>query len=336
MPSQALSAGELNAITDVDGIKVGNAEDAQIRSGVTVILPDAPCVAAADIRGGAPGTRETDLLDPANSVEAIDALVFSGGSAFGLEAANGVVSWLVEQGRGFEVRGVRVPIVPAAVIFDPPAGGPQDWHASPPHRGWAAQACAAASRKVAQGNVGAGMGATAGALKGGLGTASIVGVDGLQVGALAIVNAFGSTVVPDSDVFWAAPLELEGELGGQSDVPKIDPRRLDYPIPGAAAGNTTLAVAATNARLTKGQAKRVAIMAQDGFGRAIRPVHSPFDGDSVFVLATGTHDGETVDPPALAALGLMAADAVARAIAKGVYHAESLGDFKSYRDTFGR
>jgi len=327
------AVGPRNAITDVDGIRVGNHADAGMRSGVTVILPDTPCVAAADIRGGAPGTRETDLLDPANSVEVIHGLVFSGGSAFGLDAAAGAVSWLAVQGRGLEVRGVRVPIVPAAIIFDAPAGGRQDWHDDPPYRRMATAACEAAGLDVAQGNVGAGLGATAGPLKGGLGTASCL-VDGYQVGALAISNPFGSTVAADSGVFWAGPLEMDGELGVQPDLPRLRPEERGYEPFGEAAGNTTLVAVATNAKLSKAQAQRVAIMAQDGFARAIRPVHSPFDGDSVFVLATGTAQ-QPVDPPTLSSLGMAAADAVARAIAKGVYNAESLGAFKSYRETYG-
>ncbi len=333
MNSASYAVGPRNAITDVDGIRVGNHSDEGMRSGVTVVLPDEPVVAAADIRGGAPGTRETDLLDPVNSVETIDALVFSGGTAYGLDAAAGVVGWLAAQGRGLEVRGVRVPIVPAAIIFDPPAGGRQDWHADPPYRQMAAAACDAASLEVSQGNFGAGHGATAGPLKGGLGTASIVTADGLQVGALAISNPFGSTVAPGSDVFWAAPYELADELGGQSPLPGIGLDGLPYEMPGHAAGNTTLVAVATNAALSKAQARRVAIMAQDGFARAIRPVHTPFDGDSAFVMATGTL-GKEIDPPALLALGQAVADVVARAIAKGVYNADGLGDFRSYRETY--
>ncbi|NQV80746.1 MAG: P1 family peptidase [Alphaproteobacteria bacterium] len=330
-----IAVGMHNAITDVDGIRVGNCHDRTIRSGVTVILPDQPCVAAADIRGGAPGTRETDLLDPANTVKTIDALVFSGGSAFGLEAASGATSWLAGQGRGLAVRGVRIPIVPAAVIFDPPIGGPQDWHEDPPHRGMAIKACENAGRSVAQGNVGAGMGATAGPLKGGLGTASFLCDDGIQVGALAIANPFGSTVAPGSSTFWAAPYEMAGELGGQLMLGSIGLEAMPYDLPGEEGANTTLVAVATNLRLTRSQAKRVAIMVQDGLARAIRPVHSPFDGDSVFVLATGTISME-VTPPLLATVGLLAADATARAIAKGVYNAETLGGFASYREMFGK
>jgi len=330
-----IAVGQHNAITDVDGIRVGNVHDHRIRSGVTVLLPDQPCVAAADIRGGAPGTRETDLLDPANTVETIHGLVFSGGTAFGLDAASGAISWLAGQGRGAEVRGVIVPIVPAAIIFDPPAGGAQDWHQSPPHRAMAIEACGAASIRIEQGNVGAGMGATAGTLKGGLGSASVIRDDGIQVGALAIANPFGSTVAPNSSVFWAAPYELAGELGGQSALPVMASEDVPYPIPGMEGANTTLVAVATNLALTRGQAKRLAIMAQDGLARAIRPVHSPFDGDSVFALATGTLKDIEVTPMLLADVGLLAADAAARAIAKGVYHAESLGDFPSYKDQFG-
>ena len=329
-----IAVGKHNAITDVDGIRVGNAHDARIRSGVTVILPDHPCVAAADIRGGAPGTRETDLLDSANSVETIHGLVFSGGTAFGLDAASGAVSWLSGQGRGAKVRGISVPIVPAAIIFDSPAGGAQDWHQNPPHRTMAIEACGAASSVIEQGNIGAGFGATAGRLKGGLGTASTLRKDGIQVGALAITNPFGATVVPGSSVFWAAPYEMAGELGHQSALPRIAPEDMPYGITGMEGANTTLVVVATNLGLNRGQAKRLAIMAQDGLARAIRPVHTPFDGDSVFALATGTLRDVPVTPLLLAAVGLLAADAAARAIAKGVYHAQSLGDFPSYKEQF--
>lgn len=329
-----IAVGKHNAITDVDGIRVGNCHDRTIRSGVTVILPDQPCIAAGDIRGGAPGTRETDLLDPANSVETIDALVFSGGSAFGLDAASGATTWLARQGRGLAVRGVSIPIVSAAVIFDPPIGGPQDWHEAPPHRAMAITACEGASLIFEQGNVGAGMGATAGLLKGGLGTASFVRGDGIQVGALAIANPFGSTVAPGTATFWAAPYEMDGELGGQSTLGPIAAEDISYDSLGEAGGNTTLVAIATNLRLSRVQAKRLAMMAQDGLARAIRPVHTPFDGDSVFVLATGTHVEQSVTPQLLASVGLLAADAAARAIAKGVYSAESLGDFPSYREKF--
>ncbi len=329
-----IAVGTHNAITDVDGIRVGNCHDRAIRSGVTVILPDQPCIAAGDIRGGAPGTRETDLLDPANTVEKIDALVFSGGSAFGLDAASGATTWLARHGRGLAVRGVTIPIVSAAVIFDPPIGGPQDWHEAPPHREMAISACDRASVAVDQGNVGAGIGATAGPLKGGLGTASFVRDDGIQVGALAIANPFGSTVAPGTATFWAAPYEMDGEFGGQSTLGPISMEDISYDLMGEGGANTTLVAIATNLRLTRAQAKRIAIMAQDGLARAIRPVHTPFDGDSVFVLATGAHAAPTVTPQLLAAVGLLAADAAARAIAKGVYRAESLGDFPSYREKF--
>ncbi len=321
--------GPRNAITDVPGLRVGQAADPRAWTGVTVILPDSPAVAACDIRGGGPGTRETDLLAPETLVERVHALCLSGGSAFGLDAASGVMEHLVAEGIGFAVGTARVPIVPAAILFDLLNGGDKAWQ-EPPYRTLARQACANAGLAVAQGNAGAGYGAKAGRLKGGLGTASLrVGDD--WVGALVAANPVGSVLHPGTMSFWAWPFERDGELGGQ-----IPP---GAPIPDLAAWtdaalpqlgtNTTLAVVATDAPLSKADARRLAIMAQDGIARAIRPVHTPFDGDSVFALATG--DGSGVDPHRLARLGQAAADCVARAVARGVYEAESLGGFPSYR-----
>jgi L-aminopeptidase/D-esterase-like protein len=336
-----LAPGPRNLITDVEGILVGHAEDARIRTGTTVILPNAPAVCAVDVRGGAPGTRETEVLTPSNLVDAIHGLVFSGGSAFGLDAASGVSSWLAARNRGFALGPACVPIVPAAILFDLLNGGDKAWGAEPPYRALGLAACDAASRDFALGNAGAGYGAKAGTLKGGLGSASLIAEDGLQIGALAAVNAFGSTVMPGQDCFWAWALEQQGELGGQplplgaialdSDLEPFSALSAATPV----STNTTLGLVATNAVLTKSEALRVAIMAQDGLARAIRPAHTPFDGDIVFALATGAWPLPAERAPALLRIGALAADCLARAIARGVYEAAALGALPGYRDRHG-
>lgn len=335
--------GPKNSLTDVPGLRVGQAHDATVRTGVTVILPDAPMVAAVDQRGGGPGTRETDLLDPVNTVEAVHALVLSGGSAFGLEAAGGVTAWLAERGIGFNVAGAVVPIVPSAILFDLLNGGAKDWGAAPPYHALGRAAAGSAGHDVALGNAGAGFGATAGALKGGLGSASLV-VPGttaddapFTVAALAAVNSMGSATIGDTPAFWAWPWVVGDELGPLArpapDAPAPGPT--DFPFAVPARANTTLVAVATDLALTKAQAGRVAIMAQDGLARALRPVHSPLDGDTVFALSTG-RVAMGADPlVTLARCGMAAADCVARAIARGVCEAGTLGDWPGYRDRFG-
>src|SRR5262245_29882681 len=237
-------------------------------------------MASVDVRGGAPGSRETELLAPGTLVERIDAVVLSGGSAFGLDAAAGVMDWLVEAGRGFAVGSATVPIVPAAILFDLGFPGRQPWSAEPPYRELGRRAVAAAGKDFALGNVGAELGATAGRLKGGIGSASLALNDGATVGAIVAVNSWGAVVRPDCGRFWAADLALPGEIDWQ---PAISDDVLDLgdfsqcgaAVPGA---NTTIAVVATDAALDKGGCRRLAIMAQDGLARAIRPVHTPFDG----------------------------------------------------------
>ncbi len=322
--------GPRNLITDVPGLRVGNAGDDALRSGATVVLPEAPAVAAVDVRGGGPGTRETDLLDPAGLVQAIDALVLSGGSAFGLAAADGVMGWLKAQGRGFAVGGARVPIVPAAILFDLNNGGDKDWGSDSPYHRLGTQAVEAAGADFALGNAGAGLGATAGLLKGGLGSASVR--DGaVTLGALVAVNCLGSVTLPEDPSFWAWPFEQAAEFGGLPPPASAPtPEALSALAP-PEAGNTTLAVVATDTVLTRVQAKRLAVMAQDGLARAIRPVHTPYDGDTVFALSTGQRALE--DPDAnLARLGMLAADCLARAVARAVFEAESLGGVVSYRE----
>jgi L-aminopeptidase/D-esterase-like protein len=324
-----IQPGPRNLITDVDGIAVGNAEDVGARSGTTVVLPNEPAVAAVDVRGGGPGTRETNLMDPSCSVDVVDAVVLSGGSAFGLDAASGVSDWLRAQGRGFAVGPVRVPIVPAAILFDLLNGGDTGWQ-TPPYRELGRAACEAAGAEFALGNAGAGLGATAADLKGGLGSVSAVTEDGLQVGAIVAANPAGSAVIPGSSSFWAWPYERDGELGGQQP-PAVAELSTEHDFVSALGANTTIGVVATNARLDKAQAGRLAIMAQDGLARAIRPVHTPFDGDSIFVLATGSIDLPQPAALGLARIGGLAADCVARAIARGVYLADALGDIESYK-----
>ena len=326
--------GPRNAITDVPGLKVGNAGDLNLRSGVTVLLPDRPAVAAVDVRGGATGTRETALLDPSATVERVDAVVLSGGSAFGLDAASGVAACLAEQGRGYPVGDAVVPIVPAAILFDLANGGDKNWGGTPPYNRLGREAVAAASLEIALGNNGAGIGASAGDLKGGLGTASALSQSDFSVGALAAVNPIGSVIMPETPYFWAWPFERNAEFGGLSPSGAASAWDQGYDFPTVSAPeNTTLVAVATDAVLTKAQAQRVAIMAQDGLARAIRPVHTPLDGDVVFVVATGQR--ALTDPVCdLAAIGMLAADTVARAIARGVYEAKSLGRLVSYRERF--
>jgi L-aminopeptidase/D-esterase-like protein len=327
--------GPRNLLTDVPGIRVGNAQDAAALTGVTVVLPDRPMPAAVDVRGGGPGTRETDALVPGRLVQTADAVVLSGGSAFGLAAADAAMLWLAERGRGFAVGDARVPIVPAAVIFDLANGGDKD-RAEPPYRRLAVAACDAAAADFALGNAGAGMGAKAGDLKGGLGSASAVGDDGLIVAALVVANPVGSAVHPGSSALWAWPLEQIGEMGHQT--PPALPAGLepDFPFLSglSAGGNTLLAVVATNADLDRGEATRMATMAHDGIARAVRPAHTPFDGDTVFALAEGSWTPPQPRAVALARIGAIAADCVARAIGRAVYLADGAGKFTSWRQRF--
>ncbi|MGA1600002.1 MAG: P1 family peptidase [bacterium] len=331
-----MTPGPRNSITDVSGIRVGNAHSEELLSGVTVILPEAPAVAAVDCRGGGPGTRETDALRSESLVEVVHAIVLSGGSALGLEAAGGMAHWLRERGVGFPVGPEQVvPIVPSAILFDLNNGGDKSRIEEGTYSRLAQRAAETAEVEFDLGNSGAGMGAKAGTLKGGLGTASLIHNE-YTVGAVAAANPFGSVTLPGRPEFWAWPFERQDELGGlpSPDVSVSLDLDFDFDSPFREAANTTLCVVATNARLTRPQAQRLAIMAQDGLARAIRPVHTPFDGDTVFVLSTGTQPLGVVPPIDLARLGMMAADCVARAIARGVYEAQSAGIWKSYRDTF--
>lgn len=329
MDVKAAGPGPRNLITDVPGLKVGQAEDVRARTGVTVILPDERMVAACDVRGGAPGTRETDALAPENLVDAVDAVVLSGGSVYGLGAADGVTAWLGARGRGYGmVSGVpKSPVVPAAILFDMANGGDKGWGEDPPHRALGRAAVAAADLDFALGTAGAGYGAMAGGLKGGLGSASAVTSDGYTVGAIVAVNSWGSVIAPGGRSFWAAPYELADEFGGLGAAGlRAGPDEWGSAKRPSEARNTTIACVATDAVLTPAQARRVAVMAQDGFARAIRPVHAPFDGDVVFAVSTGRRPLEAGDNYTLARLGALAADTLARAIARGVFEAKPWPD----------
>ncbi|MBI1220318.1 MAG: peptidase T4 [Rhodobacteraceae bacterium] len=312
--------GPRNLITDVAGLRVGNAEDPALRSGATVLVGDRPFTAAVNVMGGAPGTRETDLLAPDRLVQEVDALVLSGGSAFGLDAASGVADGLRAMGRGFAVGDQRVPIVPGAILFDLLNGGEKGW-AENPYKRLGRAALDAAAEQFALGTAGAGTGATTGNLKGGLGSASAVLESGITVGALVAVNALGRVTVGDGPQFWAAPWELGDEFGGLGLAAGFHPA--DEPRPGKRMGEaTTIAIVATDAVLTQAQAQRMATTAQDGMARAIVPSHTPFDGDLVFAAATGARP--LPDPAADAfLLGHAAACCLARAIARAVHLAQA-------------
>ncbi len=326
--------GPLNLITDVAGLTVGQAEDAGVRSGVTVILAEGRAVCAVDVRGGAPGTRETDALAPENLVDEADAVVLSGGSVYGLAAADGVTAVLGAAGQGYglsraiggpRASGVPVaPIVPAAILYDLANGGDKAWGETPPYRELGMAALRSAGREFALGTAGAGYGAMAGRLKGGLGSASAIGELGFTVGAIVAVNSFGAAVAPGGRSFWAAPYEIGAEFGGLGSAGLVAAPDDWGLAKGPAAGgrvNTTIACVATDAELTPAEAKRFAIMAQDGLARALRPAHAPFDGDVVFALATGQRPVEAPRLGVVARLGALAADCLARAIARGVYEA---------------
>ncbi|MFH1345725.1 MAG: P1 family peptidase [Pseudomonadota bacterium] len=329
-----------NLLTDIAGVRVGHADDRRLASGVTAVIFDTPAVAAIDIRGGGPGIREGAVLDLENTVEQIHGIALAGGSAFGLEAGGGVQAWLAEQGRGFAVGGALIPIVPGAICFDLLNGGDKAWGRFAPYRDLGYAAAAAAAVDFALGSVGAGLGATTANFKGGIGSASAATATGIKVAALAVVNAVGSVTVGDGPWFWAAPFETGDELGGRGLPPSFTSGMLRMRIKGGAAAtsmeNTTLAVVVTDAALTKPQARRLAMMSQTGFARAIYPVHAPLDGDVVFAAATGE---KPVDPLAgLTELGMVAANVMARAIARGVHEATALpfpGALPAWKDRFG-
>ena len=319
-----MTAGRLNLITDVEGLRVGNASSDAHRTGVTVLVADLPNRAAVHVMGGAPGTRETDALAPQNLVEGVDAIVLAGGSAFGLDAAGAVQIELAKMGRGFEVLGHRVPIVPAAILFDLANGGAR--LDEPPYRALGRAALQAADQRFSIGSSGAGFGAITGGaagrarfgLKGGLGSASATLADGCTIGALVAVNALGAPC-DGHGRFFAAPFEHGDEFGARGSPQGSLDGALPIKGRGAAGANTTIGIVATDATLTKAQCKRLAIAAHDGLARALWPAHTPLDGDLIFAVSTGT--GEGPDIAGQIALGAAASATMARAIARAVFTA---------------
>lgn len=318
-----------NLITDVPGLRVGNAEDREAATGVTIVVFDEPAVASLAILGGGPGVRDTALLEPEMTVQTVDALVLSGGSAFGLDAAGGAMSALARHGRGFAVASARVPIVPQAVLFDLINGGNKPWasgNGTPPYRQLAELAVENALRSKGDfelGTHGAGYGATTVNLKGGLGSASARTAEGHWVGAIVAVNAVGSGVIGNGPHFWAAPYEIDDEFGGLGMPPHLPIDALKPHFKGGPGENTTIAIVATDAILTKAQAKRIALAAHDGMARALRPSHALLDGDLVFAASTGRRELSGC-PYELSNLGVVAGDCLARAIARGIYEAKAL------------
>ncbi len=331
--------GRRNLITDVAGLTVGQAEDQRARSGVTVILPTEGAVAAADVRGGAPGTRDIEALAPECLIEAVHGVVLAGGSVFGLDAAGGVIAWLAARGTGFTFgdQPLPCPVVPSAILFDINNGGDKGWGLTPPYRALGIAAAEKAGEDFALGNAGAGVGAGSGMFKGGLGSASAM-LDDLTVGALVAVNSFGSPADPRSGILWARGLAIGNEMGpfrptgtASGPPPALAWSKADRggAEPGA---NTTIAVVATDADLSKSEAKRFAMMAADGMARALKPVHTPYDGDTVIALATGA---KALPEPRALHLGIageLAADCLARAIGRGIWEARSLGTMPAFRD----
>jgi L-aminopeptidase/D-esterase-like protein len=324
--------GPANLITDVGGMNVGHATDEKAQTGVTTLLFDESYVTAVDVRGGGPGTRETEALAAENLVGRAHALVLAGGSVFGLAAADGVTAALSARGTGLRLRpgATPIPIVPSAVLHDLANAGDKHWGLTPPYRNLGLQSVEAASMRFSLGSVGAGRGAIAGLVKGGVGSASIVLENGIRVGALVAVNCIGSVYLPDGESFWAWPFEIAGEFGGHG-APRA-PKTVSNPLPESrlaqlgrlqGGANTTLAIVACNAGLSNGECKRVAMMAHDGIARAVRPAHTPFDGDTVFAVSSAQVE---LAQPALRALqvaiiGSAGADCLARAISRAVFFA---------------
>jgi L-aminopeptidase/D-esterase-like protein len=315
-----MKTGPKNLITDVAGLYVGNAQDDALKSGTTVLLGDHPFTASVHVMGGAPGTRETDLLAPDKSVAAVDALVLSGGSAYGLDACSGVVDGLRAAGRGFQVGAATIPLVPGAILFDLLNGGGKDWVENP-YRSLGRAALDDASDSFALGTIGAGTGALSAMVKGGLGSASLQLPDGTMVGALVAANPVGAVTTPGDRHFYAAPFEMNGEFGALGpDMNSglglsMDSRKTAAMSPRE---NTTIAIVATDATLTKAQCKRMAVAAHDGIARATVPAHTPHDGDLVFALSTADHE---VDDRMLLLIGHAASLCLARAIARAAYEA---------------
>jgi L-aminopeptidase/D-esterase-like protein len=323
----SFSPGKRNLITDVQGIRVGNAHDEAFKTGTTALICEKPSIASCHVMGGAPGTRDTDLLAPENTVAEIDALFLSGGSAFGIDAGTGIQAELRKQGRGFDVAGQKIPIVPGAILFDMINGGNKDWGEYPPYRELGNLAARNASDSFSLGSEGAGHGALVAQIKGGLGSASTVLANGITIGALVAVNALGSPLIGNQGHFRAAAFERDDEFGGLGIPDRLpqdaDHLNIKFRETLQPATNTTIAIIATDASLTKSEAKRLAVAAHDGFARALWPAHTPLDGDLIFSVATGTNSkpagmNDWID------LCALASSTMSRAIARGIYEARPI------------
>lgn len=317
-----ITPGARNLITDVPGLRVGSAQEVDLQSGTTVLVGEEPFVASVKVLGGAPGTRETDLLAPDKTVAGVDALVLSGGSAFGLDACSGVADGLRASGRGFRLGRALIPLVPGAILFDLLNGGNKEWVENP-YRALGRQALDAAQEDFELGTVGAGYGALTATLKGGLGSASLVLSNGITVGALVAANPVGSVTTPGERHFWAAPFEIGDEFGGLGPDPAsglgrhLENRKFAaMQLAATERANTTIAIVATDAKLDKAACHRLASAAHDGIARAVVPAHTPSDGDLVFALATGTRTESAAD---LGEIGHAAALCLSRAIARAIY-----------------
>ncbi|MBB3592917.1 D-aminopeptidase [Rhizobium sp. BK529] len=323
----------LNLLTDIDGVAVGHATDPSLGSGVTAIVFDDPAIASGIVLGGAPGGRDTALLDPSMVVDAVDAFVLSGGSAFGLDAAGGVQAGLREMGRGFQVGPIRIPIVPQAILMDLLNGGDKDWGVHSPYREMGYEAAKAASKGgFALGTVGAGTGATTATFKGGLGSASAISSAGYRIAAIVAVNAVGSVTIGEGPHFWAAPFEQDGEFGGYGMPGEID---YQLRLKSVKTTATTIGAVVTDASLVKAEAHRLSIAAHDGLARAVLPAHLPLDGDTIFAASTGKRKRD--DMASLMELCHLAGIVMARAIARGVYEATALpvpGAQMAWRDRY--
>ncbi len=332
--------GPKNSITDIPGLLVGNAHDETVQSGVSVIRCEQPMIGAVQIAGGGPGTRETDALAPENLVDCVDAIVLSGGSVYGLAAADGVAAALGARGTGFglmDIPGVpKSPIVPSAILYDLANGGDKNWGDMPPYHALGRAALANAGRDFELGNAGAGFGTLAGAIKGGLGSASTITEDGITVAALVVVNCFGSVLMPNSTQLWAAAFEQNNEFGHQGMASAHNELNAEdwgaAKINPGARQNTTLAIIATDAPLCPAGAKRMAQMAGAGLARAIRPIYAPFDGDVIFALAKKEAGAPTIDPFTLARIGALGADTLSRAVGRAIGSAQSIGPHLCWRD----
>lgn len=319
-----IKPGKTNSILDVGGLQIGQAHDVEVKTGVTVIIPNAAARCAVDVRGGGPGSRELAALQDGGLINSVHAVVLAGGSVYGLAAADGVTAWLGAQRRGYAPGPAPVPvspIVPSAILFDNSNGGHKEWGVDPPFRELGLEACNAMCGHLSVGSYGAGFGATAGLYPGGVGTSSEC-VGDVMVGAVIAANPVGSPYMPGTNCFWAWPYEVKGEFGGRyppADYQFTAARDTKLAILKAAGQSTVIGAVAVSAALTQKQLKRIAIMAQDGITMAVQPAHTPLDGDTIFALSTG--DEPCTAPVALAELGAAAARCVARALSRGIYEA---------------